>query len=136
MVCSEFFRISCSQIRITFQPVSRKYFVVRLSRRRLLEILVLQKSFFRRCFHRGYCQPCQKSLSRKTQHLYFLKTISGRPRMSRAYVTNFLFVACFNFVMNKFSNFVLVERIFDILAERFRGESLSGDRCFLKSRFR
>lgn len=119
------FLISCPQARTTRQLWLLKYAVFFLSLARLFLIFVFQKSFFKIFSHLGYCQPCQKSLSKKTQTFSFWKTMSGLPRKSLAFILNFLTVLFFNSDMKSFSNRVFDERIFDIISLLFRFENLS-----------
>jgi hypothetical protein len=75
-------RMLCSQILTTRHPRARKMRITRKSRRRFAIIFSRQKALFILCFQRGNCQPCQKSLSRKTQTLCFRNTRSGLPNTS------------------------------------------------------
>src|SRR3989344_4550923 len=96
-----------------------------LSLARLFSIFFFQKSFFKIFFHLGYCQPCQKSLSKKMQTFSFGKTMSGLPLKSLAFILNFLPVRFFNSNMKSLSNCVFEERILDIISLLFCFENLS-----------
>jgi len=119
------FLISCPQTRATFQSLFLKYAVFFLSLARLFSIFFFQKSFFKIFFHLGYCQPCQKSLSKKMQTFSFGKTMSGLPLKSLAFILNFLPVRFFNSNMKSLSNCVFEERILDIISLLFCFENLS-----------
>ena len=128
----ESFFILCSHNLKTRHPLRRRYAVIRRSLFLLRSILLFQKSSFNKCRQRGYCQPCQKSLSKKTHNLALSKTISGRPRSSATFVENLLLVARLKRRMNLFSNSVPFDFILDISKDRPSLERRSFPFSFLK----
>lgn len=122
----------CSQTRITFHPLRFKYRVVSRSLFLFFSILSRQKSFFSKCFHRGYCHPCQKLLSKKTQMFFLWKTMSGLPLRLVTFVSNLSLTLLANSTVKSLSNRVPLDLILDITAERFSGVILSFWRFLLK----
>lgn len=120
------------QILVTCHPFLRKLVVTALSRRLFFSIFVRQKSSLSKCFHLGYCHPCQKSLSKNTQIFSFKKTMSGLPLTEETLVRNFFLVIFFRFLMKSSSNFVFFERIPDINFDLLSLDILSTPLLFLK----
>ncbi len=126
--------MECSQILTTTHPFFLKKVVLRRSLFLFFFILSLQKSSFSRCFQRGYCQPCQKSLSKKTQTFRLENTISGFPLIDLSLTENFNRVLLLSASIKSHSNIVFFDLILDIKFERASPLRRSADLTRLRFR--